>query len=782
MNEDTRKNFLHLNRDGEWAGFHRHGLELRRDGSLQLASLPLLEGETPEDVAALGEPDGPAGIAVDVEGTVYFSDPSGHRVWKIDGCDGSVTVVACIGGEGGDPAQFKKPRGLLIPRRRRALMVADSGNHRVQIFDPSSWQLVDVWAEAPGRHRSLSCTPLALADDDEGNVYVVDSGRVQKFNLAGDLVECFWDRMRATGAPANPKGVAVHGQGGETLIYVIDEASHSIMVFKADGAAAVDPEGDPISFGSERLQNPMGIAVTEDSVYVGDNARRAVFRFRREEGYEFVGEAVGYRGPVAALAVDNEGDLLVHSGANLTPPCSVPHGFSASGDLLVHTGANLIPVKLRTGRGYRERGVLWNEEPLQAKSVETNWLRLRSRLESLAAGAHLRLFAHTSNDSSQAPDVDPESDDPFADGRWRPRSGAPDPFGGVSDIFIGGEPARYLWVGALFSSEGLATPVLSQLRVEYDHEAYLGNLPAIYRNGSCGNFLIRFLALFETFFNDVEGKIDNLSALFDAEAVPKDFLPWLAGWFALDLDDEWDEEKRRRIIASAFEMYGRRGTVAGLREALRVFAGLTAIIDEPLAQSSWWGLPFADSPCGCHSAGSGGDLVKRGACEGGCGCGQSGSSGAEKSLKAVENSILGVTTMLAPAHAQGAVVGSTATLDHSHLITGERFGAPLFEEVAHRFIVRVYRGQLRCAETETLARAVIEREKPAHTVYHLCVIEPKMRVGFQARVGIDAVVAGPVRPSRLDGEARLGKETALGGPAAGRIGERSRVGISARVG
>jgi hypothetical protein len=116
------------------------------------------------------------------------------------------------------------------------------------------------------------------------------------------------------------------------------------------------------------------------------------------------------------------------------------------------------------------------------------------------------------------------------------------------------------------------------------------------------------------------------------------------------------------------------------------------------------------------------------------------------------------------------------------LIANEQFGAPLFEEVAHRFNVRVYRGQLRCAETEPLARAVIERERPAHTVYHLCVIEPLMRVGFQARVGIDSVVAGPLRSSKLDGAVRLGRESVLGGQAAGRIGEQSYVGADTRVG
>ena len=39
---------------------------------------------------------------------------------------------------------------------------------------------------------------------------------------------------------------------------------------------------------------------------------------------------------------------------------------------------------------------------------------------------------------------------------------------------------------------------------------------------------------------------------------------------------------------------------------------------------------------------------------------------------------------------------------------------------------------------------MIEREKPAHTAYHLCVIEPRMRVGSQARIGVDAIIAqGP---------------------------------------
>ena len=38
---------------------------------------------------------------------------------------------------------------------------------------------------------------------------------------------------------------------------------------------------------------------------------------------------------------------------------------------------------------------------------------------------------------------------------------------------------------------------------------------------------------------------------------------------------------------------------------------------------------------------------------------------------------------------------------------------------------------------------VIEREKPAHTVCELCIVQPRMRVGVQCRIGIDTVIGAP---------------------------------------
>lgn len=739
--------FLYLNRDNGWLDFYRDGLELRQDGSLQLYSLPLFAGALPEGLAAIGDPDGPAGLAVAADGTVYFTDSSAHRLWKIDGCDGSMAQVACLSGEGSAPGRLNTPRGLLIPEYRPSLLVADSLNHRVAIFDIGSTQLVDTWDRFSLRAESPSApdfgqlvAPWTLAGDNLGNVYVVDHGKhsVQKFNRAGDVIARFWETLSETNGLTAPSDIAAWSQGETIHLYIIDESRHLVLVFDQDGKPLLDKVGHPISIGASQLRKPMGIAVSREGVYIGDNGLRRVLKFKNGDDYGFIGEAVGFQGPVAALALDGKGNLLIHAGTTLAP------------------------IRLAVDQGYSRRGVLWSN-PINVSGSKLSWHRLLAVTEGLANDAHLRLFVHASNDPTDEPHVDQSSDEPFADSRWMPGSptvASPDPYLDVNDLFIGGAPSVFLWVGVLFESEGKTTPVMSQMRVEFNHRSYLEDLPAIYRSDDGGSdFLLRFISLFETFFGGIEGEINGLSRLFDPQAAPRQLLPWLASWLALELDEDWDEKRQRNAIAAAFERYGRRGTADGLREALRDLAQVSAIIDEPILNSSWWLLPAPAVSCKCGPA-----------CQ----------SLTDGSWQASDNSILGTTTMLASAQPQGAVVGATATLDYSHLITNQDFGAPLFEDLAHRFNVQIHRSSLWCAETLPKIKAVIEREKPAHTAYHLCIIEPRLRVGFQARVGIDAVVGGQPGKMKLD-EAMLGEEMALGGEASGRIGD-SRVGITTRAG
>jgi phage tail-like protein len=740
-------NFRYVNQDGYWPDFRWEGLELRPDGALQLSSVPLLSGELPPGLAGLQMPDGPAGIAVAMDGTVYFSDPDGHRLLRIDACDATLAPIPCVGGSGIRPVQLDTPRGLWLLPQRRALIVADSGNHRLQLFDPDSLQLLDVWGQADlaGRPQPDAApggfnTPWAVTGDAVGNVYVVDYGnqRVQKFNALGEVVPTFWDALQMAGLQ-QPLDIAAGQVGGAMHLYIVGqggEAVSKVFVFDTEGHPVRDAAGDPITFGAGHLQEPIGVAASESAVYVGDKQRQRVLVFKRDDrrrdgSFILAGEAVGYRGPIAALALDGQGSLLVH------------------------TGTALAPIRLAVDRAYRADGMLWSHQAIKAGEVKVRWHRLQALMEELAPGAHLRFFLYTSNDAqANPPQPDPQSPDPSP---WR-RFDVD-----VTDMLIGGDPACCVWIAAHFSGNSQVTPIVSQVRVEFDHQTYLEHLPAIYRNNlQCGDFLTRFLSLFESFYADLEAAIAKLPGLFDPRAAPQEFLPWLAGWLALELDEDWDVETQRRAIAKAFERYAQRGTVEGLRQSLRLLAGVNAVIQEPILNAAWWGLPAMATPA--------------------CQAEPSRSGSPEISWQETEDSILGFTTMLAPAHAQGAVVGTTATLDQSHLVTSEDFGLPLFEDVAHQFSVQVYRGQVKCAETLPQVRAVIEREKPAHTSYHLCILEPRMRVGFQARVGIDTVVSGPLPAMTSDQALALGQDTVLGGQPSARVGKRTKVGPNTRVG
>jgi phage tail-like protein len=124
-----------------------------------------------------------------------------------------------------------------------------------------------------------------------------------------------------------------------------------------------------------------------------------------------------------------------------------------------------------------------------------------------------------------------------------------------------------------------------------------------------------------------------------------------------------------------------------------------------------------------------------------------------------------------------AVVGEGAPIPASD------FGIGLFAEYAHLFTVLAPAGSCRDAAGRAALRDIIEREKPAHSDYHLCFVEPRMRVGFQARLGIDAIVANGPPPMRLDG-AQLDRDSYLedAAPGGARVAARARLGQDTVVG
>ncbi|MHC2842878.1 phage tail-like protein [Bradyrhizobium diazoefficiens] len=570
--QSEASNFRYLNRSGKWLDFHRRGLELTPQGALQLRSAPRLSSPPDTSTAAVA-PDGPGGIAVDQAGRVFYSIPGENRVVTSAGCDPSPTPLTCLSERAG-LGPLSAPRGLLVLEKSERLVVVDSGNHRLLFCDLTDFDVREVWGQA-----DLSSGPAAsdapdgfstpwsaAADQDEQNIYVLDTGngRISKFARTGDVDADFAARIQYDGYLAYPSALAVSGSGETTRVFVADLSGDVIFVFDRSGSLVRQIQWPGMG-------NVIALAASETTLYVGDNDGRRILAFDLADPFEFNGEAAGFDGYVAALAVAPQ-----------------------SGALLVQTGNAAQPVSLDIAGAYLGSGVLWSDA-ISGGPLPVAWSRLRASVSN-AAGSHVEFYYALSNTRTPAPAVDPEAEQPFGS-PWR---AIPED---VEDFLLGEQKAGFLFVGARFLSDRTDTPRLTQMRADFNADSFTKYLPLVYLNpGNQPDFLKRFVALFQGLFEDIEGEVNSLERYFDPYSTPAEALPWLASWLAVELEQGEPEARLRNSIAGAFRRYQWRGTIEGLRLALLDDAGVHAIISEPIAASSFLAFPSAASSGATPSA------------------------------------------------------------------------------------------------------------------------------------------------------------------------------------
>jgi len=693
-----------LNRENRWLDFTWSGLEIGPDGALRLETLPIMTADAAPSLHDQPCPSGSAGLVVVPDGTIYWIEPDRARLLRIDACDPDHrATITCIRGPGHTAGELLEPRGLAYHRGRRSLLVADSGNDRIQVFDLSSLQLVEIWGRR-GQGPGELDAPTSLAVDRAGNTYVVDSGnhRVQKFDVRGTAVPGFWEALLGRAGPdVTPAEVTVTEASGQTRVLVLDARAGA--VHRVDDAGHGWVRWD---LGTERA---VGLAAAGSTVYVGDNERRQLLVVRN--GHR-VGSARGYAGPVAAVALDSGGDVLVLPGGG----CG--------------------PVRLTAEGACRKRGAMAGGPFHNPDGSSDPWHLVRATLGRLAPEAHFQIFVCSRPRGAPAPPMALDQAEPFTDPDWQRSAVAPD----CAEVLISGAPLDDVWLGMTFVSGGLVSPDLSQVRIDFAHPTLLEHLPGTYRKDAVSRwFLARWLTLFESRLDEVREEIDSLASSFDPDAVEERLLPWLAGWLDVDLSETRSALHRRAAISGAFAADARRGTVRGLTDCIRDATGAEVVIEEPINQTQWWALP--DEPSGPGPS----------------------------------QSLLGYTSVLAAAEPAAAVVGGSAVLDASFLSDQADYATPLFADVAHQFSVRLYRGRTYSEETLSTVRHLLDSQKPAHTLYHLCVVEPRLRVGYQARLGVDSIISGPVEPTPL--ESAPGGLILAGGPTDS-LGESTRVGLT----
>jgi phage tail-like protein len=95
-------------------------------------------------------------------------------------------------------------------------------------------------------------------------------------------------------------------------------------------------------------------------------------------------------------------------------------------------------------------------------------------------------------------------------------------------------------------------------------------LPSVYLEDSLAQ---RFTEGLDTVLAPVFVTLDCLDAYLDPWLTPPDFLPWLAPWVGIELDETWPEDRQRAMVAAAAQLHRDRGTHGGLVKYLRLLTG-----------------------------------------------------------------------------------------------------------------------------------------------------------------------------------------------------------------
>lgn len=166
---------------------------------------------------------------------------------------------------------------------------------------------------------------------------------------------------------------------------------------------------------------------------------------------------------------------------------------------------------------------------------------------------------------------------------------------GTLDFLIDQPPGRYLYLRLRLKTDDQQTPVVRRVRLDFPRVTSLDNLPAVYRdNPEAEDFTERFLSLFDAAIADLDRAIDRAPALLDPEGVPDEVLPWLGSFLDIVFDPAWDPDLRREILRALPRLYRRRGTIAGLVDAINVVFGFEPAIQELAAERNWGSVAQRD--------------------------------------------------------------------------------------------------------------------------------------------------------------------------------------------
>ena len=163
----------------------------------------------------------------------------------------------------------------------------------------------------------------------------------------------------------------------------------------------------------------------------------------------------------------------------------------------------------------------------------------------------------------------------------------------ATDALIDQPAGRYLFVRLRLVGDGRATPVVRRVHIDFPRNTSADLLPTVYREEpDSADFTERFVSLFDAALAEASTAVEKFPALLDPEGVPNEVLPWIGQLLGLVFDPGWEPDRQRKLLAAAPSLFRRRGTPAGMAQAIRLVFGAEAAIEELGALRAWGAIPM----------------------------------------------------------------------------------------------------------------------------------------------------------------------------------------------
>lgn len=228
----------------------------------------------------------------------------GHKPNDNKGHESGYAVHFCFGRRGPGRGEFNAPRGLALDSSGN-IFVADSKNHRIQVFQQSDAKLLRTIGYR-GNFDGEFEGPCDLAIDADGNLIVVDEFHhcIQTFYPSGKYRSKLGARGTGDGRFMNPHGVAISREGD---IIIADMGNHRIQIYTRVGSWS---KFGTLGASAGQMSSPCAVAVdpTNGNIFVCERGNRRVQVFLPNgESLRIIPEFVCPSG----VAVKPNGDFAV---------------------------------------------------------------------------------------------------------------------------------------------------------------------------------------------------------------------------------------------------------------------------------------------------------------------------------------------------------------------------------------------------------------------------------------------------------------------------------------